>query len=70
MILRELDKWEQDDKVKKACQNAIQVLISDEPEPGMENLREVAIPETVRFDDEKASGTQQWAHGFSDDKGK
>ena len=51
VILRELHKWETDEEAKKACANLIQVLISDEPEAGMENLREVEIPDHVKFDE-------------------
>ncbi|XP_015273986.1 PREDICTED: protein HGH1 homolog [Gekko japonicus] len=46
-ILRELHKWEADPGVLAACEKLIQVLIGDEPEPGMENLLEVEIPAEV-----------------------
>ena len=52
VILRELDKWEKDESIVKACRNVIHVLIGDEPEAGMENLRNVEIPENVVFDEE------------------
>lgn len=43
-ILRELHKWEVDPSVKETCENLISVLISDEPEPDLENLDSVEIP--------------------------
>lgn len=46
-IIRELHKWEKDVHVGAACEKLVQVLIGDEPEPGMENLMEVEIPEDV-----------------------
>ena len=58
VILRELHKWEEDEEAKLACEKVIQVLISEEPEPGMENLKEVDIPENVRFDEENSAGNQ------------
>ncbi|XP_055656077.1 protein HGH1 homolog [Falco biarmicus] len=47
LILRELHRWEQEPDVLAACEKLIQVLIGDEPGPGMENLLEVDIPEEV-----------------------
>ncbi|XP_051871940.1 protein HGH1 homolog [Pristis pectinata] len=47
VILRELHKWEPEPDVAAACEKLIEVLISDEPEAGMENLLEVEIPEDV-----------------------
>ncbi|XP_069771213.1 protein HGH1 homolog [Narcine bancroftii] len=47
VILREMHKWEKEPAVAAACQKLIEVLISDEPKHGMENLLEVAIPEDV-----------------------
>ncbi|XP_077209671.1 protein HGH1 homolog [Paroedura picta] len=47
VILRELHKWEPDPAVLLTCEKLIQVLIGDEPEPGMENLLEVEIPAEV-----------------------
>ncbi|XP_059827587.1 protein HGH1 homolog [Hypanus sabinus] len=47
VILRELHKWEKEPDVVAACEKLIEVLISDEPEAGMENLLEVKIPEEV-----------------------
>ncbi|XP_005100636.1 protein HGH1 homolog [Aplysia californica] len=45
VILRELDRWEKDPKTKVACRNLIDVLISDEPQQGMEDLHKVEVPE-------------------------
>ncbi|XP_004600008.2 protein HGH1 homolog [Ochotona princeps] len=47
LVLRELHSWEPEPDVKVACEKLIQVLIGDEPEPGMENLLEVQVPEDV-----------------------
>ncbi|CAM9131962.1 unnamed protein product [Bubo scandiacus] len=47
VILRELHRCEREPDVLAACENLIQVLIGDEPGPGMENLLEVKIPEEV-----------------------
>ncbi|NXU25714.1 HGH1 protein, partial [Thalassarche chlororhynchos] len=47
LILRELHRWEQEPDVLAACEKLIQVLIGDEPGPGMENLLEVNVPEEV-----------------------
>ncbi|XP_035284070.1 protein HGH1 homolog [Anguilla anguilla] len=46
-IMREFHKWEREPHVGAACEKLVQVLIGDEPEPGMENLLEVDIPEDV-----------------------
>uniref|UniRef100_A0A8C7Z6X5 Protein HGH1 C-terminal domain-containing protein n=1 Tax=Oryzias sinensis TaxID=183150 RepID=A0A8C7Z6X5_9TELE len=46
-IAREFHLWEKDVHVSAACEKLVQVLIGDEPEPGMENLMEVEIPEDV-----------------------
>ncbi|NWX52440.1 HGH1 protein, partial [Steatornis caripensis] len=40
VILRELHRWEREPDVLAACEKVIQVLIGDEPSPGMENLLE------------------------------
>ncbi|XP_064557261.1 protein HGH1 homolog [Zonotrichia leucophrys gambelii] len=48
LVLRELHGWESDPGALRACENLIQVLIGDEPEPGLENLLEVTIPEHLR----------------------
>ncbi|XP_058668319.1 protein HGH1 homolog [Ammospiza caudacuta] len=45
LVLRELHAWESDAAALRACHNLIQVLIGDEPEPGLENLLEVKVPE-------------------------
>ncbi|KAJ6661495.1 hypothetical protein lerEdw1_014404 [Lerista edwardsae] len=47
VILRELHKWETDPSALAACEKLVQVLIGDEPEAGMENLLEVAVPAGV-----------------------
>lgn len=46
-ILRELHKWEQDQNVLQTCENLVSILISDEPEPGLENLDQIEIPESL-----------------------
>lgn len=46
-ILRELHKWEQDQNVLQTCENLVSILISDEPEPGLENLDQIKIPESL-----------------------
>ncbi|NXS23264.1 HGH1 protein, partial [Mystacornis crossleyi] len=47
LVLRQLHAWEKDPEVLSACHKLIQVLIGDEPEAGMENLLEVAVPEEL-----------------------
>jgi len=47
IILRELHKWEQNEANIVAIEKLISVLISDEPEGGMENLNEVVIPADI-----------------------
>jgi len=47
VILRELHKWEKNPANIVAIENLISVLISDEPESGMENLNEIDIPADV-----------------------
>ena len=44
LIIRELHQQEEEESVRQACENLIAMLISDEPESGMENLHEVEIP--------------------------
>lgn len=44
-VLRELHKTELCRPVVVACENLVDILISDEPEPGMENLKEVEVPD-------------------------
>ena len=51
VILRELFNWETDEEAKKACGNVIQVLISDEPEESMQDLKQVQIPDDIKFDE-------------------
>ena len=55
LILRELDRWEQEELVTEVCQNVISILISDDPDPTMEDLDKVVIPEDVarRFEGDK-----------------
>lgn len=45
LIMRELHKWETDSEVSAVCESVISILIADEPEEGMANLEEVALPE-------------------------
>ncbi|XP_044309265.1 protein HGH1 homolog [Varanus komodoensis] len=47
LVLRELHGWEADAGARAACEKVIHVLISDEPEAGMENLLEVEVPAEV-----------------------
>ncbi|KAK3751798.1 hypothetical protein QZH41_013257 [Actinostola sp. cb2023] len=49
VILREFHNWEKDEEVSNVCLNLIEILISDEPEKGMENLKEVVIPEDFKI---------------------
>ena len=63
VILRELFKWETDDEAKKTCAHVIQVLIGDEPETGLQNLKQVQIPKHIKFDEEQLLNTasdEQW----------
>ncbi|XP_028673934.1 protein HGH1 homolog [Erpetoichthys calabaricus] len=46
-IMREFHKWEKEPDVIASCEKLVQVLIGDEPEPGMENLLEVDIPKEI-----------------------
>ncbi|KAM3621007.1 uncharacterized protein V6R79_004862 [Siganus canaliculatus] len=46
-VIRELHKWEKNVHVRAACEKLVQILIGDEPAPGMENLMGVEIPEDV-----------------------
>ncbi|NXS90698.1 HGH1 protein, partial [Jacana jacana] len=46
-VLRELHRWEREPPVLAACENLIQVLIGEEPGPGLENLLEVTVPEEL-----------------------
>ncbi|XP_051467380.1 protein HGH1 homolog [Apus apus] len=47
LVLRELHRWEREPPVLRACQRLVQVLIGDDPGPGMENLLEVQVPPEV-----------------------
>ncbi|KAJ7338265.1 hypothetical protein JRQ81_011009 [Phrynocephalus forsythii] len=47
LVLRELHQWERDPRARATCEKLIQVLIGDEPQPGMENLLEVEVPAEV-----------------------
>lgn len=60
VILKELFNWEVDEKAKKSCENVIQVLIADEPEPSMQDLKQVQIPEEVKkkFDEEPQTNVE------------
>ena len=62
VILRELFNWETDEEAKKACGYVIQVLISDEPTKSMQNLRQVQIPDDVKFDEEPKTNTSNVEH--------
>lgn len=58
IILRELHKWERNEANVVAIENLISVLISEEPQTGMDNLNEVVIPADIAAklhsaDDEK-----------------
>ncbi|XP_053913718.1 uncharacterized protein LOC128851137 isoform X2 [Cuculus canorus] len=48
-VLRELHRSEQEPRVLAACQKLIQVLIGDDPPPGMENLLTVEVPAEVEL---------------------
>jgi len=48
VILRELHKWEKDPAAKLACQKLCELLISDEPEVGMEELHTVEVTEELQ----------------------
>lgn len=46
----------------------IQVLIGDEPESGLQDLKQVQIPEHIKFDDEQLLNTasdEQWKYSLS-----
>jgi len=47
VILRELHKWETDEKALAVCEKAVHFLISDEPEKEHENYDQVMIPENL-----------------------
>ncbi|XP_069135507.1 protein HGH1 homolog [Argopecten irradians] len=48
IIMREFHKWEEHEENFHAMMNLIDMLISDEPQPGMENLDTVEIPEDIK----------------------
>jgi hypothetical protein len=54
VIVRELHKWEKDEKVCEAIEKLVQVLIGDEPEDNMANLHEVEIPDDIKAQFEKS----------------
>ena len=45
--MREYHQWEKEPSLMQPCEDLIQILIGDEPEPGMENLQEVTIPDKI-----------------------
>ena len=47
IILRELFNWEKDERASAVCYKLIQVLISDEPEQGLENLHQITVPDEL-----------------------
>lgn len=49
VILREYHHWEKDEEAKNTCLNLIEILIANEPQEGMENLKEVVIPEKFKM---------------------
>ncbi|NXW52691.1 HGH1 protein, partial [Nyctiprogne leucopyga] len=71
LILRELHHWEREPDVLATCEKVIQVLIGDEPGPGMENLLEVKVPEELeeqlqrldREEEERWRREQEEEHG-------
>jgi hypothetical protein len=48
IIIRELHKWESQRSNIPSIMNLIDILIGNEPEPGMENLNQVEIPEHLQ----------------------
>lgn len=48
VIIRELHKWEGQRSNIPAIMNLIDILIGDEPEPGMENLHQLEIPDHLK----------------------
>ncbi|GFO19916.1 protein hgh1 homolog [Plakobranchus ocellatus] len=53
VILREYHKWEKDPKAYLACQKLCEMLISDEPQEGMEDLHKVDVPADLAEEFEK-----------------
>ncbi len=47
VIVRELHKWDKDEKVTETCEKLAAILIADEPEQDFENLHQVSIPENL-----------------------
>ena len=47
-ILRELHKTEEDENVKLACENVVDILIKKEDEIALDNYKEVDVPEDVQ----------------------
>ncbi|KAM6445752.1 protein HGH1 homolog [Rhynochetos jubatus] len=62
-VLRELHRHEPDPPALAACEKLIQVLIGDEPGPGLENLLEVAIPEEVERELRRLEREEEEARG-------
>ncbi|XP_058805971.1 protein HGH1 homolog [Phymastichus coffea] len=48
IILRELHKWEKEKTVLLACENVVDILIKTEEEIGLDNLKEIEIPEEYK----------------------
>ena len=46
--MRELHKIEENERVATAIETLIHILIGDEPEDSMENLKQVEIPEDIK----------------------
>lgn len=64
IILNELFKWETDEEAKKSCGNVIQVLIAEEPEQSMQDLKQVQIPDEVKkkFDEAPETNVHNVEH--------
>ena len=56
LVLRELDKWETEESVKKCCLDLIGILIGDDPEPEMQDLDRVEIPRELREELDRGNG--------------
>ncbi len=52
--MRELHKNEQNENVMMVLEQLIQILIGDEPEVEMENLKKIKIPENIQKKFEEA----------------
>jgi hypothetical protein len=59
IILRALDHWETEQAVKQCCLDLISILISDEPDPGMQDLDRVDVPPEIseQLDRDREAGT-------------